>query len=322
MDIADNILEHIKAKGQATTKELLDHLQAPESNVFRQLNRLTKNGQIIKEGRRPHVSYRLAPSKSQTSSTGLASASHSDPKKDPSVASLPQDDKKTSSGPLAFWCGKLNIDPQAVTKCHHEIYEWIFSSSYGLYRIPFGIVGKLADIVLWIAALKLVWFWKMRAVLKPHHKILLISLAVLLLAGFVYNRYSKARPSQASSQVSTSLPIADYQLKTLQEDLRLARDQIGELSEKNSGLIRQIEDAGQEKQQSAGQLRQSQEKAKDLEDQMVSLEEQLKKADTARKEQETQIKIKDASNSGLRQRVSELEQQNKSLQEQLNNERH
>ena len=60
MDIAANILEHIKAKGQATTKELLDHLQAPESNVFRQLNRLTKNGQIIKEGRRPYVSYRLA----------------------------------------------------------------------------------------------------------------------------------------------------------------------------------------------------------------------------------------------------------------------
>ena len=303
MNIGDGILEYIKTSGQATAKQILERIKAPERTIFHQLAKLTKSGQIVKEGKRPYVSYRLASNVGVGSPDPIVKGGETPPlpiqQSPPPIIQL---------GPLLFWCNKLGIDPELATKCHNETYEWIFGNSYGLYRIPLGIVGRLMDILLWVLALKLVWIWKLKAVLMPWQRKLLIGVVIVLLVGGVaYHQYSKNHSSKLPASVIVQDSFGDnYQLKVSQEDLKLAKDQIESFSKERSGLTRQIEEAQQEKGRLEEELQKSQDKSRGLETQLNLLKEQVNKSENERKLETGQMKIKESSNQALRQSVAQV----------------
>jgi hypothetical protein len=56
-DTSDKIIKYIKANGQATAKELINHLGISPQAVFRQLKKLLGKNQITKIGKPPRVFY-------------------------------------------------------------------------------------------------------------------------------------------------------------------------------------------------------------------------------------------------------------------------
>ncbi len=270
-------------------------------------------------------------------------------------------EKPANPQPIIHFCSKFGLEPEDVAKCHHCMYEWVFNSSYrgqppfgaaapngDCPHQPWGIAGKLLNVLLWILAMVCAWLWKVRSVWKPYQKALLGVLILTGIGGFIYYQYYKGSTTARLIKTNSQLAEAQSELYSIQSQLkekstetdRLKKDEKevrgyldqayrdnddlksaqNKLKQENNELQHNLDMSQAEHKNDEylrGEVSRMQEQLGKDEQQRYSLQQQLKKAREEQANLESQLKMKQTSNDGLRQRIGELEKQVTTLQGEL-----
>lgn len=106
-DTSAKIIKYIKANGQATAKELINHVDLSPQAVFKQLKRLLEKNQVTKIGKPPRVYYHLQEKTEQKneSDTELAQAVKKTIEKH-FLAITNTGERKEGVDGFAYWCNK------------------------------------------------------------------------------------------------------------------------------------------------------------------------------------------------------------------------
>lgn len=282
MAVNDQILEYIKTQGKASPVQLSNALKISRSAVTKGLAVLAAQGQLMKtlEGRDAFYEIKKSPVEIIPEAKPIV-PNEASPSPQSIPIEQPQEIKVSSSppappanqGPLEFWCTKLKVDQEWVESWHYEMYSWAFNNPYGVYRIPFGLMGRFMDIGLWILAIGILWIWKSKGLIFKLILLLFVS-SLLMGAYFIWKKVEH----QAILPVSKDMQLLDQRNKVSsneQQENKELNQQLVIVQKELEGKEQKIAQLQEHFDQSKVQYFNEQQKNKELTQQLVILQKEL-----------------------------------------------
>jgi|GEM_PF-5008471 len=222
-DSSEKMLEFLRQSGPCNTEKIAKYLGVSESMVSRKTRRMIKSGVLVKGGKHPDITYEIASPKieGESSQTPLNTVKPT-PQQLTAQASKSNPDELP---PWLKWIGKFGIDINRVRAKYVKMYSFfyrdserlvssriIYNPSYGSSVIE-SLIKKVAQCLIWIAAVVVVCFGQMKEGLKDKNSkaasqsflLLVIILGVAVAIFMVLNLPKYLREHRAINQMQEQL---------------------------------------------------------------------------------------------------------------------